>query len=90
MEEGMSPIDAKRRRRIEVNSLIETINNEEKNWFQVTTVPSCGMSECCGKWFHQQCLRKYAVNAGSAFMCPLCRNKNYADFARQHGIYVPE
>lgn len=53
--------------------------------FQVTTVPTC-----CGKWLHQQCLRKYAINAGYAFMCPICGDKNYGDFARSHGIFVPE
>ncbi len=55
------------------------------NMMQVTTVPSC-----CGQWFHQQCLRRYAINAGYAFMCPTCRSKTYGDFARRHGIYVPE
>ncbi|XP_037036595.1 PHD finger protein 7-like [Bradysia coprophila] len=55
------------------------------SYHPVTTVPSC-----CGPWFHQQCLRSYAVNAGYSFMCPMCRNKNYAAIVRPRGIYVPE
>ncbi|KAG4076767.1 hypothetical protein HA402_009113 [Bradysia odoriphaga] len=45
---------------------------------------------CCGYWFHQQCLRSYALNAGYSFMCPICRNKTYAAIVRPRGIYVPE
>lgn len=54
----------------------------------ITSIPSC----CNQGWFHANCIRKSAIEAGYLFHCPMCGNQNdaYLVMIRKRGIYVPE
>jgi len=46
---------------------------------------------CCNKWFHKECIQKFASTAGYFFKCPLCNNKEiFESEMKSFGVYVPE
>ncbi|XP_058444903.1 PHD finger protein 7-like [Malaya genurostris] len=44
-----------------------------------------------GNWYHRKCMLKSAATAGYEFKCPACyERKEFKEYAKLHGIYVPQ
>lgn len=54
----------------------------------VKVMPVC----CANRWFHIECIRKYAFFAGNFFKCVMCDNKTkeFKTMCRMRGVYIPE
>lgn len=54
----------------------------------VKWIPAC----CNCGWFHDDCMREYALSAGYLFVCPLCglSKEEYIQSIRKRGIFLPD
>lgn len=47
--------------------------------------------ECCKlAWIHRICLKKFALESGYNLTCPFCCNKEFREYIRKWGIFVPD
>ncbi|XP_055613831.1 G2/M phase-specific E3 ubiquitin-protein ligase-like [Uranotaenia lowii] len=41
-------------------------------------------------WYHRACMQRSAFASGYYFKCPNCHDKEFVQYARLHGIFVPQ
>lgn len=48
-------------------------------------------ANCCGNGFvHRLCMRQYALSAGYYLACIWCHSKQFRDYVRMQGVFVPD